>query len=41
MTTIIEKYAEYAALEAKRDLSAETIHHSKRAVLDWFSALYP
>lgn len=41
MTTIIEKYAEYAALEAKRDLSAEALHHSKRAVLDWFSALYP
>lgn len=41
MTTLIQKYAEYAALEAKKDLSAETLHHAKRVVLDWFSALYP
>lgn len=41
MTTLIQKYAEYAALEAKRDLSQETLHHAKRVVLDWFSALYP
>lgn len=41
MTTLIQKYAEYAALEAKRDLSPETLHHAKRVVLDWFSALYP
>lgn len=41
MTTIIQKYAEYAALEANRDLSSESLHHAKRVVLDWFSALYP
>jgi len=41
MSTIIQQYAEYAALEANRDLSAETLHHAKRVVLDWFSALYP
>lgn len=41
MTTLIQKYAEYAALEAQRDLSPETLHHAKRVVLDWFSALYP
>ncbi|OAL84034.1 MmgE/PrpD family protein [Acinetobacter terrae] len=41
MTTIIQQYAEYAALEANRDLSSETLHHAKRVVLDWFSALYP
>ncbi len=41
MTTLIQKYAEYAALEAQRELSAETLHHAKRVVLDWFSALYP
>ncbi|ATO21211.1 2-methylcitrate dehydratase (plasmid) [Acinetobacter sp. LoGeW2-3] len=41
MTTLIQKYAEYAALEAQRDLNLETLHHAKRVVLDWFSALYP
>ncbi|MCL6247925.1 MmgE/PrpD family protein [Acinetobacter sp. ANC 4945] len=41
MTTLIQKYAEYAALEAQRDLNTETLHHAKRVVLDWFSALYP
>ena len=41
MTTLIQKYAEYAALEAQRELSTETLHHAKRVVLDWFSALYP
>ncbi|CAM4385038.1 MmgE/PrpD family protein [Acinetobacter pragensis] len=41
MTTIIQQYAAYAAIEAQRDLSPETLHHAKRVVLDWFSALYP
>lgn len=41
MNTLIQQYAEYAALEAQRDLSPETLHHAKRVVLDWFSALYP
>ena len=41
MTTLIKQYADYASLEAKRDLSPETLHHAKRVVLDWFSALYP
>ena len=41
MKTLIQQYAEYAALEAQRDLSPETLHHAKRVVLDWFSALYP
>lgn len=41
MTTIIQQYVAYAAIEAQRDLSPETLHHAKRVVLDWFSALYP
>lgn len=41
MNTLIQQYAEYAALEAQRDLSPVTLHHAKRVVLDWFSALYP
>lgn len=41
MTTLIQKYAEYAGLEAQRDLNPDTLHHAKRVVLDWFSALYP
>lgn len=41
MKTLIEHYAEYASMEAKRELSKETLHHSKRVVLDWCAALYP
>lgn len=41
MKTLIQQYAEYAAMEAQRDLAPETLHHAKRVVLDWLSALYP
>ena len=41
MTTLIQKYAKYAAQEAQKDIDPEVLHHAKRVVLDWFSALYP
>lgn len=41
MATIIQQYATYALSEAHQELSPEVLHHAKRVVLDWFSALYP
>ena len=38
---IIDEFARYAQLEAGRDLSPEVAHHAKRALIDWFSALFP
>jgi len=39
--TILREFASYGAREAERVLPADVLHHTKRAVLDWFSALYP
>ena len=39
--TILDKLAAYAQREAARELPADVLHHAKRAVLDWFAALYP
>jgi 2-methylcitrate dehydratase PrpD len=41
METIIDRLAAYASREAQRELRPEVMHHAKRAVLDWFAALYP
>lgn len=41
METIADRLAGYAQLEAGRTLSDEVLHHAKRAMLDWFAALYP
>ncbi len=41
METILERLAAYAQQEAARPLPPEVLHHAKRAVLDWFAALYP
>ena len=41
METIEERLARYAEREAGRALPEEVLHHAKRAVLDWFAALYP
>ncbi len=41
MQTLVERLAAYAQQEAGRDLPAKVLHHAKRAVLDWFAALYP
>lgn len=38
---IIDEFARYAQLEAGRPLSPEVTHHAKRALIDWFSALFP
>lgn len=41
MQTILDEFARYTLHEAGRELPEEVIHHAKRAVLDWFAALYP
>lgn len=41
MQRILDEIASYTQYEAGREMSEEVMHHAKRAVLDWFSALYP
>ena len=38
---LLEEISHYGAKDAARVLPDEVLHHAKRAVLDWFSALYP
>lgn len=38
---LLEQISHYGATDTVRDLPEEVLHHAKRAVLDWFSALYP
>ena len=39
--SLLEQIAAYGAHDARRELPAEVVHHAKRAVIDWFAALYP
>ena len=39
--TLLAQIAAYGARDATRELPAQVVHHAKRAVIDWFSALYP
>lgn len=41
MTTLLSRYGRYAVQQMQADLPANALHHAKRAVIDWFSALYP
>jgi 2-methylcitrate dehydratase PrpD len=38
---LLEDYARYCAAESSRELPPQALHHAKRALIDWFSALYP
>lgn len=38
---VIDQLADYARQEATRDLPEAVQHHAKRAIIDWFSALFP
>ncbi|MBO1111764.1 MmgE/PrpD family protein [Bordetella petrii] len=38
---ILDQLAHYGARDSVRDLPADVTHHAKRALVDWFSALYP
>ena len=41
MTELLAALAAYGARDATGALPPEAIHHAKRAVIDWFAALYP
>ena len=36
-----EVFARYAAESRSQTLDAEVLHHAKRAVIDWYAALFP
>jgi len=38
---LVHQFAEYAVREQTSKLSAEVIHHAKRAVIDWYASLLP
>ena len=38
---LLARFAEYGARDAVRPLPAEVVRHAKRALIDWFAALYP
>ena len=41
MTRVVERFAAFAEGQRKRPLAPEVLHHAKRAVIDWYAALYP
>ena len=41
MATLIEQLADFAVSTADSRMDVDVLHHSKRAVLDWFASLYP
>lgn len=38
---LVEQFAEYAIRERTSKLSAEVLHHAKRAVIDWYASWLP
>ncbi len=38
---MLRRFAEYGARDAIRPLAPEVVRHAKRALIDWFAALYP
>ncbi|WP_059414155.1 MmgE/PrpD family protein [Cupriavidus basilensis] len=38
---VIEELAEYVGAQGRRALPPEVVHYGKRAVIDWFAALFP
>lgn len=38
---LLARFAEYGARDAVRPLPVGVAHHAKRALIDWFAALYP
>jgi 2-methylcitrate dehydratase PrpD len=38
---ILDELAGYARREWQRELPADVLHHAKRALIDWFAALFP
>lgn len=38
---LLDEFSRYCAAESTRELPANVVHHAKRALIDWFAALYP
>ena len=38
---VVERFAQYAVDSRSRPIAPEALHHAKRAVIDWYAALYP
>jgi 2-methylcitrate dehydratase PrpD len=38
---LVDRFAEYAQFEIARPLPQDVAHHAKRALIDWFAALFP
>jgi 2-methylcitrate dehydratase PrpD len=41
MTSVVERFADFAQGQRAKPLAPEVLHHAKRAVIDWHAALYP
>jgi 2-methylcitrate dehydratase PrpD len=41
MMRVVERFAEWAEGQRERPLAPEVLHHAKRAVIDWYAALFP
>jgi 2-methylcitrate dehydratase PrpD len=39
--TIVQSFAAFAADFAEQPLAADIVHHAKRAIIDWYAALFP
>ena len=38
---VVERFAQYAVDTRTRPIAPEALHHAKRAVIDWYAALFP
>jgi len=38
---VVERFAQYAVGTRSQPIAPEALHHAKRAVIDWYAALYP
>ncbi len=38
---VVEKFARYAVGSRTRPIAPEALHHAKRAIIDWYAALFP
>ena len=38
---VVERFAQYAVGTRAQPIATEALHHAKRAVIDWYAALYP
>ena len=41
MTFVVERFASWAGSYRGQAIAPEVLHHAKRAVIDWYAALFP